>query len=536
MLRLTVVEGVDRDRVFEGESGALTLGASPECQIQLSDQFVSRQHGQFFLSGSDWRYRDLGSTNGSVVARAGSTTALPGQAAEVGLVSGDRIMVGESVLEFRLVESKAAAETGRTVVASRVLGDFNATIAQQLSSIENLSAAYQMEQEIGLAFEPERVLDVTLGTMLRAFPAATHVMLLLVDKQTLQPKRQVAFMRGREGRLEAELPVSTSVANRVLQEGRSLLFRDVAEEFKHSESVAAADIRSSMCAPLWTGEETVGLIEVESRGRKVAFTEQDLDRLTLFANRAALAIVGSELATAEQRTRMMRDLSDMITHDLKGPLTSILGFLELLGEDSLNDDQRDYLGFSFSAAKWLATLIGGILDVARMEAGDIELARDDLDLGEEIAQALSLIEYQFREKNIRLETEAAADLPPLSADRELFRRIVINLVGNSVAISPEGSKISVSAAVSEADRAAVVSVQDEGPGIPREYQERIFDKFFQAGSRRQPQGKLSVGLGLTFCRLAVEAHGGSIWVESEPGHGARFSFSLPLSAPPSGGD
>ena len=536
MLRLTVVEGVDRDRVFEGETGMLTLGASPECEVQLSDQFVSKQHGQFFLTGDDWHYRDLGSTNGSVVEGEGSRTALPGQAQEVRLATGDRIVVGGSVLEFRLVASKAVAATEPTVVASRVLGDLNATMAQQLSSLENLSAAYQLEQEIGLAFEPERVLDVTLATMLRVFPAATHVMLLLVDKRTLQPKRQVAFMRGREGRLETELPVSTSVANRVLQEGRSLLFRDVAEEFKHSESVAAADIRSSMCAPLWTGEETVGLIEVESRGRKVAFTEQDLDRLTLFANRAALAIVGSELAVSEQRTQMMRDLSDMITHDLKGPLSSILGFLELLGEEQLTDDQREYLGFSFSAAKWLATLIGGILDVARMEAGEIKLAREDLDLGEEISQALSLIEYQFREKNIRLETAAPPDLPPVPADREIFRRIVINLVGNAVALSPEGSKISVSVAQSGTDEALVVSVQDEGPGIPKEYQTRIFDKFFQAGSRQSSHRKISVGLGLTFCKLAVEAHGGSIWVESEPGHGARFSFSLPLSAPPPGGD
>ena len=137
---------------------------------------------------------------------------------------------------------------------------------------------------------------------------------------------------------------------------------------------------------------------------------------------------------------------------------------------------------------------------------------------------------------MRLETAAPADLPLVPADREIFRRIVINLVGNAAAISPEGGKISVSAAKSEGDEALVVSVQDEGPGIPKEYQERIFDKFFQAGSRQQSQGQISVGLGLTFCRLAVEAHGGSIWVESEPGHGARFSFSLPLSTPPPSGD
>ena len=80
MLRLTVVEGVDRDRVFEGESGVLALGASPECEIQLSDRFVSKQHGQFSLAGGEWHYRDLGSTNGSAIQREGSRMTLPGQA------------------------------------------------------------------------------------------------------------------------------------------------------------------------------------------------------------------------------------------------------------------------------------------------------------------------------------------------------------------------------------------------------------------------------------------------------------------------
>jgi signal transduction histidine kinase len=111
----------------------------------------------------------------------------------------------------------------------------------------------------------------------------------------------------------------------------------------------------------------------------------------------------------------------------------------------------------------------------------------------------------------------------------MLRRIVVNLVGNSVKFAPEESTIVVSAKVAEEGDQLVVSVQDEGPGIAVEHQARIFEKFVQVGKGRSAE-KVSVGLGLAFCKLAVEAQGGRIWVESEPGHGACFSFSLPVGA------
>lgn len=526
MLRLTVSEGMETGKTFVLSETSIGLGSAPDNEVQLGDAFVSRHHGRLSRVGNRWLYQDLGSTNGSTIERAGRRISLDREHPEAELEPGDLLLLGETRLRFEIAE---AAETlpEHTVVASRSLEELAASRQRQLANLDDLVAAYRWERQLGLALGPEEMLDAVLEAVLEAFPAATHVILLLVDKQSGRPKRQVARVRGEEGRAEEEIPVSMSVATRVLQEGRSLLFLDVPAEFADSQSVARARISSSLCAPLWTGEESVGLIQVESRGGKASFSEGDLDRLSLLANRAALAIVASELCEAEQRNRLVRDLSAMITHDLKGPLTAIMGFLDLLAQEDLESHLREYVEIALASSRWLSILIAGILDVARMEAGGIELHRELLEVGEEIGQALTPISYQFQEKGVRLETTVPADLPRVPADREVFRRVVVNLVGNAVKFAPQGSKISVSAARDDVGNFIVVSVQDEGPGIAREHQTRIFEKFVQVAKGRSAE-RISVGLGLAFCKLAVEAHGGSIWVESEPGHGSRFSFSLPL--------
>lgn len=536
MLRLTVVEGAEAGRAYPSSATSAGIGSAADNEVQLDDQFVSRHHGRLLRVADGWVYRDLGSTNGSTIERAGKRIALDASNPESDLRPGDLLLLGRSVLRFELIEQPAVGQAepteawpDHTLVASREIADLEASRKRQLSDLSALSEAYQLERQLGLLAEPEQMLDVILEAMLSAFPGATHAILLLIDKKTGRPRRQMARVRGEEGRAKEEIPVSMSVASRVLTEGRSLLFLDVPREFADSQSAAAAGISSSLCAPLWTGEETVGLVQVESRHGTARFSEGDLDRLSLFANRAALAIVASELHEAEETNRLLRDLSAMVTHDLKGPLTAITGFLDLLAAERLSDEQAEYVEVARASSKWLSVLIAGILDVAKMESSGVRPNLEPVALAEDIPAVLELIGYQIQEKRIALETALPDDLPTVLADREMVRRIVVNLVGNSVKFAPEQSTITVSARAAEKGDHVVVSVQDQGPGISKEHQARIFEKFVQVGKGRSAE-KVSVGLGLAFCKMAVEAHGGRIWVESEPGHGACFSFSLPLGA------
>jgi signal transduction histidine kinase/collagenase-like PrtC family protease len=527
MPRLTVLRGEDEGEVFTLRDVSVGIGTAADNFVRINDAAVSRHHGHLSPAGERWLYRDLGSTNGSVIERAGLQIVLDRQHFEIELEPEDLLLVGETVLCFEAAEATDVLPPEHTLIASRDLEDLEVSRQRQLANLDDLLAAYQLEREIGLAFGPEETMDAILEATLKAFPTATHAILLLVDKQSGRPKRQVARIQGEDGRAKEEIVVSMTVAKRVLQEGKSLLFQNVLEEFANSKSVAAARINSSLCVPLWTGEESVGLLQVESRGAKASFTERDLDRLCLFGNRAALAILASELHDAESRNQLLRDLSAMITHDLKGPLTTIIGFLSLLSEEPLGARQKEYVEVALADSQWLSVLIGGILDTAKMEAKEMRPRLQPLDMKAQVEQALALLTYQIQEKQIRLETAIAEGLPQVHADPEVFQRIIVNLVGNAVKFAPERSRICVRAALDSAGDSVIVSVQDEGPGIAREYQSVIFDKFVQVSARRSAE-KISVGLGLAFCKLAVEAHGGKIWVESEPGEGSCFSFSLPL--------
>jgi signal transduction histidine kinase len=169
----------------------------------------------------------------------------------------------------------------------------------------------------------------------------------------------------------------------------------------------------------------------------------------------------------------------------------------------------------------MSRLVDSLLDLRRLEAGQMTLTKEQADIRVLASDAIELVTPIAEGKGIHLRQDIPARLPMVDVDLDMIRRVIINLIENAVKYTPGEGTVTVTAKSGAAE--LTVSVKDTGPGIPAGEQTRIFSKFTRLQREAAPKG---LGLGLAFCKLAVEAHGGRIWVESQPGHGATFNFTL----------
>lgn len=219
------------------------------------------------------------------------------------------------------------------------------------------------------------------------------------------------------------------------------------------------------------------------------------------------------------------DLTSLIVHDLRSPLTAITGYLDLLRLTNPDPDYQSLLRPMITSARHMSGLITTILDLRRLEDGSLPLERQPVHL----AQLLARSEEEYcgwaQHDGKEIIVEAAEGLPPVHADPDLLRRLVANLLSNALKHTPEGTTIRLMARFDEASAWAALIVADNGPGIEPALQAKLFGRYVRGGGRNESG---STGLGLTFCKLVAEAHGGAISVESALGQGTTFTVRLPL--------
>ncbi|MFB3881190.1 MAG: sensor histidine kinase [Armatimonadota bacterium] len=223
-------------------------------------------------------------------------------------------------------------------------------------------------------------------------------------------------------------------------------------------------------------------------------------------------------------------LTNALVHDLRQPLTAVVGGLSgLAGHSELPAHMQQLAAIAQEGASQLLQMVNDLLDVTRLEAGKPLVVTRKIAPEEFIRQGAHVIEPIAAERKLTLTVDLPPDLPQVKGDAERLRRVVMNLVGNAVRFTDEGGSVTVSARAGPEGRFLFVTVTDTGVGISPEEQRHVFDKFSRGAA--SGEGRESTGLGLYFCKLMVEAHGGKIGVESQPGEGARFTFTLPLAQP-----
>ncbi len=255
----------------------------------------------------------------------------------------------------------------------------------------------------------------------------------------------------------------------------------------------------------------------------------DAEEIRLRVKNAVLAKhlydkVQDDYARLKELENLRDNLTHMIVHDMRSPLMSVSGAYDIImdEQDRLSSTQKEFLIMGRHASRELIEMVTSLLDVSRMEAGQMPLNRIPCDIRSIALASVDSMTVLARKRKLTL--SVTGDSVSADVDHDIILRIFSNLLGNAIKFSPANGAIGIDISSTSTD--VRVTVTDQGYGIPSEYQQRIFEKFGQVKCRKENK-MYSTGLGLTFCKMAVEAHGGQIGVVSRVDEGSRFWFTLP---------
>ena len=297
--------------------------------------------------------------------------------------------------------------------------------------------------------------------------------------------------------------------------------------------------RSLLCVPLLREGLPLGVITLR-RMEEGGFSEAEVALLRTFADQAAIAIANTRLFEEIQQKSSQLEMANKhkseflanMSHELRTPLNAIIGFSEMLDEQmfgDLNEKQAEYVKDIHSSGKHLLSLINDILDLAKVEAGRMELNVSEFNLPATIDNALTLVRERASRHGLKLSAQVDAELGDLTGDERKVKQVLLNLLSNAVKFTPQGGSVTVR--VRRDGELAEIAVVDTGVGIAPEDQAAVFEEFKQVGNDVTKKGE-GTGLGLALAKSFVELHGGRIWLTSEAGRGSTFFFTLPLITTP----
>ncbi len=408
------------------------------------------------------------------------------------------------------------------------------TVSQQAATADILKVI------AGSRTDVQPVFDVIAESAMRLFKGRAADVTLVVGDELHLAAHTATTESGREA-IRKSFPRALSSSSRncaVVLSGKPAHWNDIENDPDASEELKlrarARGIRSNLIVPMLSDGRAIGTISV-SRAESGSFTPKQISLLETFASQAVIAIENVRLFNEIQEKNRQLEIAGKhkseflanMSHELRTPLNAIIGFSEVLVEKmfgELNAKQEDYLKDIHSSGKHLLSLINDILDLSKIEAGRMDLEPSNFDVPNALANALSLIRERATRHSIALELQVDPQMGEIRADERKFKQILLNLLSNAVKFTPDGGRVEVRA--TKADDALTVAVHDTGIGIAPEDQEAVFEEFRQVG-RHYTNKNEGTGLGLALTKRFVELHGGRLWLESEPGKGSTFTFTIP---------
>ncbi|MBL7170473.1 MAG: GAF domain-containing protein [Candidatus Omnitrophica bacterium] len=562
MPKLLIKTGKKKGSVYQLHNQEVSIGRGPSNMIALPDRRVSREHARIVPHDKEYIIEDRGSINRTLVNNSPITKQI--------LKLGDEIKLGGTILAFlslgppEEVEVKKGAHqvkvvSGETtskgltvemVVKSEEVGPLEAEVVKPdvktlQKAYQRLMVLYRISYGLGSLLEMPKLLDGIMELVLEIMEA-DRGFIMLVDEETGELIPQVT--RKRKGLEEVEeITVSSTITNRVVETGESILTSDAMrdERFKEAQSVVLHGIRSAMCVPIKAKEKILGIMYVDTKAKVVGFAKDDLELLTAICRQAGVVVENAklfyDLKKANQELKEQQDqlieseklaalgqLAGGVAHEINNPLTSIISYAELSSErlaagmtspEELKKSS-EFLKIVRDNGYHCQKIAKDLLQFARRKKAEMVPA----DVNKVIESTLVMARYHMKKVWIKMVMNLNPDLPQITGNSDQLQQVFLNMIINARDAMGKGGTLTITTSKIE-DKWVEVKFTDTGCGIPLDLLEEIFKPLYTT----KGEGK-GTGLGLSISQEIIERHKGTIDVESTVGKGTAFIIRLPLIA------
>ncbi len=388
-----------------------------------------------------------------------------------------------------------------------------------------LLSRYERLMEISRQLTSTLDLNALLDRIIQAAIELTDTeaaSILLLDPQTGELRFEAATDISSGARDAIVIPKEGSIAGWVVTHGEFVLVPDARNDprwFQNVEKAVDTKTRNLLAVPMRAHTKVIGTLEALNKRNDAPFTEDDINTLTTLAAQAAIAIENARLF-------QQNDFIAELVHELRTPLAALKASTALLLRPNLPDDRRQDIILTMQReTDRLSQMTTEFLDLARLESGRARLEIIRFDLPELLEESVDIVHSQAQERSINITIQCEPD--DVEGDRGKLKQVLLNLLTNAIKYNKEGGEIFVTASNTEeqGQKFVQISVRDTGQGISPESQAHMFERFYRAADTEgYTQG---TGLGLVIAKRIIEAHGGSMWLESEIGVGTTFYFTLP---------